>query len=232
MSRAKKNRKNNMRGNNLSVRPIEIKNDAQKTALKRWIDGYNLILKGTAGTGKTFLALNFALNDILSGLSDCRKVIIVRSVVPTRDMGFLPGDAKEKTAMYEGPYSALCSELIGRGDAYQILKQKGLVEFMSTSFIRGITLDNCIIIVDECQNMSFQELDSIITRVGINSKIIFAGDTRQDDLSLTRENSGMNDFMKIMRGMPEMRTVNFGPDDIVRSDMIKSYILEKDRLNL
>lgn len=192
------------------------------------------MLHGTAGTGKTFLSMYLAIDDVVSGESDQNKIVIVRSVVPTRDMGFLPGNAKEKTRVYESPYYAICSELFDRGDAYELLKTKGMVEFMSTSYVRGITLSDCYIIIDECQNMSFQELNSIITRAGDRARFIFCGDIRQDDLSSERhkEYSGITDFMRIINKMSMFESIEFGTDDIVRSKLVKEYIIQRDALGL
>ena len=223
-----------MKGNSLTVNPIDLKTDAQREATLYWKDQYNLSLLGMPGTGKTFLSFFFALTEVLQGFGEYRKVVIVRSTVPTRDVGFLKGYLNEKTAVYEAPYSKICTELVGRGDAYQILKQKGVVEFMPTAFIRGITLDNTIVIVDECQNMSPMELHSIMTRLGKNSRIIFSGDTGQDDLTSERynEESGLRSFMKILYRMDEFRHVDFKAEDIVRSGLVKSYIIQRDKLGM
>jgi phosphate starvation-inducible PhoH-like protein len=181
----------------------------------------NLVLHGLAGTGKTFISSYLAYHDIereyLSNL------VIIRSAVPTRDIGFLPGTDKEKSAVYEEPYKDIATELFDRGDAYEILKQKGLVQFMTTSFIRGLTLRDSCIIVDECQNMSFHELDSIITRVGENCRIIFCGDFRQSDL----KRNELLGWLKILRRMEEFDFIEFGVEDIVRSDFVKKYIIAK-----
>ena len=181
----------------------------------------NLVLHGLAGTGKTFISSYLAYYDIereyLSNL------VIIRSAVPTRDIGFLPGTDKEKSAVYEEPYKDIATELFDRGDAYEILKQKGLVQFMTTSFIRGLTLRDSCIIVDECQNMSFHELDSIITRVGENCRIIFCGDFRQSDL----KRNELLGWLKILRRMEEFDFIEFGVEDIVRSDFVKKYIIAK-----
>lgn len=189
----------------------------------------NQILYGVAGTGKTFLSMYLALDDILE-IGLYRKLYIVRSIVPSRNMGFLPGNEKEKAAVYEEPYQAVCSELFGRGDAYQYLKAQNYIEFKSTSFIRGITLDDCVLFVDECQNLTAHELNSIITRVGQNCRVVLSGDWRQDDLKGKREESGMIDFLKIAKCMAEFKSIEFGIDDIVRSNFVKSYILARMKL--
>jgi phosphate starvation-inducible protein PhoH len=162
------------------------------------------------------------------------KVFIIRSVVPTRDMGFLPGNQKEKMKVYEAPYQDIARKLFNRGDAYEILKTKNIVEFMSTSFVRGITLDDCVIIVDEVQNMNAMELHSVMTRVGENCKIIFCGDVRQDDLTSERkkELSGLREFLRIIDSMEEFDFIEFTAEDIVRSDLVKSYIIARSKLGL
>lgn len=195
---------------------------------------YNLMLHGVAGTGKTFIALYLALKDILNGVDNKKKIYIVRSVVPTRDMGFLPGNQKEKARAYESPYYSICNELFGRGDAYETLKSKNIIEFITTSFIRGITLDNCIVIVDESQNMASMELHSVMTRIGQNCSIIFCGDTRQDDLTSERkkELSGLAEFMPILRRMKSFKFIEFGEEDIVRSELVKEYIITRNKLGL
>jgi phosphate starvation-inducible protein PhoH len=155
---------------------------------------------------------------------------VVRSAVPTRDIGFLPGSLKEKIEAYEEPYKIIVSEIFGRGDAYGILKNKGQIEFVTTSYLRGITLDDCIVIVDEFQNCTFQELDTIITRIGENGKIIFSGDYRQSDLDKSRERAGMIKFLDILERMYEFEFVEFEAEDIVRSGLVKSYIIAKSEL--
>ena len=155
------------------------------------------------------------------------NVIIVSSAVPSRDIGHLPGDEKEKTEVYTQPYVSICDDLFSRSDAYQRLKEQKIIEFMITSFIRGITLDDSIIIVDECQNMTDMELNSIITRVGERSKIIFCGDFRQTDLYKKTDMSGLKKFMAIVDMMPSVKTFEFGIDDIVRSSLVKEYIVAR-----
>ena len=208
--------------------------DTQQAAFNAWDEGYNLMLHGIAGTGKTFLALYFAIKEVWDRKTPYRKVYVIRSTVPSRDQGFLPGSQKQKEAVYELPYLPICRDIFGRGDAYQILKQKGMIEFRSTSYLRGATFDDCIIVVDEMQNMAGNELHTIMTRVGQNCKIIFAGDIKQDDLTSERykESSGIRDFMMVINRMKEFDFIEFEVEDIVRSDLVKSYIIERDRLGL
>ena len=186
----------------------------------------NLVLHGVAGTGKTFISCYLAFDDMIKGLYE--KLIIIRSAVPTRDMGFLPGNEKEKSAVYEEPYKNIAIELFARGDAYEILKTKGLVHFMTTSFIRGVTLQDAVILVDECQNMSFHELDSIITRVGRGCRVIFSGDFRQADFA----KNGLHEFIRILKAMDKFDLIDFEIKDIVRSEFVKQYITAKTELGL
>lgn len=185
------------------------------------------LLHGVAGTGKTFIAVYKALEEVLDRSNSYERLVIIRSAVPSREIGYLPGDEKEKTEVYTQPYVEICETLFNRSDAYQRLKEQGVVNFMITSFVRGITLDNSIIIVDESQNMTDMELNSIITRVGLRSKIIFCGDFRQTDLSKKHDLSGLKKFIGISKFMPSFSMVEFGVDDIVRSDIVKEYIVAR-----
>jgi predicted ribonuclease YlaK len=208
--------------------------DNQRIAFDSWDEGYHLMLHGIAGTGKTFLGLYFALSQVLDKRTPYQKVYIVRSTVPTRDQGFLPGSQKQKEAVYESAYVDIANELFDRGDAYSILKQKDIVRFTSTSFLRGTTFKDCIIVVDEVQNMSDQELHTVMTRIGENARIIFCGDVKQDDLTSERkkEMSGLRNFMRVINNMKEFDFIEFQAADIVRSQLVKSYIIERDKLGL
>ena len=211
----------------LTIEPIT---DNQRKTYEAYKDDKHLLLHGIAGTGKTFLSLYLALEEVLDPSTVYDDVFIVRSVVSTRDIGFLPGDEQEKVSIYEAPYRSICRELFGMKDSYDALKQQGNVKFMSTSFIRGITINNAIIIVDECQNLNFHELDSIITRVGRNSKILFCGDYTQTDLTRENDKKGLFNFMKILKAIKHFETVEFHIEDIVRSDFLKDYIINKYKL--
>jgi phosphate starvation-inducible protein PhoH len=147
-------------------------------------------------------------------------------------MGFLPGSAAEKAKVYEAPYYAICTELFGKPTVYEALKQKGLVEFISTSFIRGITLNDCIVVVDECQNATSHELDSVITRAGDNCRVIFCGDGRQTDFTKADEKAGLDKFMRILQNIKSFDHIEFGVDDIVRSGLVRDYIIAKDNLDI
>lgn len=203
------------------VKNITALNDRQSEVLR---SNKNLVLTGYAGTGKTFLTSYIAYQDMFAGNYD--RLIYMRSAVPTRNTGFLPGTQEEKVAIYEAPYIDIASELFGRGDAYDILKKKGLVHFTSTSYVRGINLRNAVIVVDETQNMTYHELDSIITRLNDNCKIMFCGDIRQADLY----KNGLEDFYSVLKNMDEFDFVDFKKEDIVRSDLVRNYIIKKEQI--
>lgn len=201
----------------------------QEKVFVSYDNGQNLLLHGYAGTGKSFVALYLALDDLFN-YEDYKRIVIVRSVVPSRDMGFLPGSIQDKAKIYEQPYVDICTKIFKRGDAYQILKTKNEIVFETTSFLRGVTYDDSIIIVDEIQNMQFSELATVITRTGNNCKLIFCGDFRQTDFKRECEKSGLKHFMKILNRMKEFDVHEFGISDIVRSDMVKSFIIEMEAL--
>jgi phosphate starvation-inducible PhoH-like protein len=202
----------------------------QQVAWDEWKDGHHLVLNGSAGTGKTFTALYLALQDVLDKSTPWEKVILVRSVVATRDMGFLPGTADEKLAPFVAPYIGICDDLFNFGGSYQQLVEQRTIEFYSTSYIRGTTFDNAIIIVDEMQNLTFHELDSVITRVGLDSRIIFAGDFYQSDFTKESDRNGIQSFLSILEVMKNFSIIEFGWEDIIRSDFVRDYIMTKEML--
>lgn len=226
------NRKTKTKQNGLYLQEIEPITKAQEEVFDSYLSGKNIMCHGVAGTGKTFVSAFLAIRDILDNMEDKTSLQIVRSVVPTRDMGFLPGSQKEKSKAYEAPYYAIFSELFDRGDAYDILKQQGRVNFTTTSFVRGVTFNDCIVIVDECQNMTYHELDSVITRIGDNCKIIFCGDFRQSDFKWDDEKKGIIEFLKVIRKMRSFDFIEFHKEDIVRSDLVKEYIITKLNLGI
>jgi phosphate starvation-inducible protein PhoH len=209
------------------MKVIEPLTDNQKLFFDAYEDSNIMLLHGVAGTGKTFIALYHALEEVLDKTNPYKRVIVVRSAVPSREIGHLPGDEKEKTEVYTEPYVEVCQDLFGRHDSYQRLEEQGAIKFLITSFVRGITLEDSIVIVDECQNMTDMELNSVITRVGNRSKIIFCGDFRQTDLYRKTDMSGLKKFMAIADMMPSFKTFEFGVDDIVRSAIVKEYILAR-----
>lgn len=189
---------------------------------------YFIALHGVAGTGKTFIALYKALEEVLDKSNPFNKIIIVRSAVPSREVGHLPGDLNEKTEIYRQPYMQICETLFGRKDAYARLEEAHHIEFISTSFIRGMSFDDAIIIVDEMQNLTYEEIDTVMTRVGYRSKIIWCGDYRQTDLNKKKNDmSGILKFFDIAMHMGAFTRIEFEPNDIVRSSLVKDYILAK-----
>ena len=220
------------------LRDIDPLTDNQKVLFESYDKDQNIVAYGAAGTGKTFITLYNALCDVLDQTTPYEKIYIVRSLVATREIGFLPGDHEDKSSLYQIPYKNMVKCMFQMPtDAdfemlYSNLKAQDTISFWSTSFIRGTTLDKAIIIVDEFQNLNFHELDSIITRVGEDSKIMFCGDATQTDLIKTNERNGIIDFMTILRSMPSVDIIEFGVDDIVRSGLCKEYLLAKMELNL
>jgi predicted ribonuclease YlaK len=207
--------------------------DNQRKLFDSYAEQKHLVAYGCAGTGKTFCLLYNALKEVLDEKSPFEKVYIVRSLVPTREIGFLPGSHDDKADIYQIPYKNMVKYMFQMpSDAdfemlYGNLKAQETIKFWSTSFLRGVTLDNCIVIVDEFANLNFHELDSIITRVGENCKIMFSGDATQSDLIKTSEKNGIIDFMKVLRKMPSFDIIEFGVDDIVRSGLVRQYLIAK-----
>ena len=220
------------------MRDIDPLTENQRKLFGSYVDEKNIVAYGAAGTGKTFITLYNALQDVLDETTPYEKIYIVRSLVATREIGFLPGDHGDKSSLYQIPYKNMVKYMFEMPDdasfemLYGNLKTQGTISFWSTSFIRGTTLDKSIIIVDEFQNLNFHELDSIITRVGEDSKIMFCGDATQTDLVKTNERNGVIDFMRILREMPSFDVIEFGIDDIVRSGLVKEYLIAKNELNL
>ena len=220
------------------MRDIEPLTENQQILFNAYAENKNLVAYGCAGTGKTFITLYNALRDVLSQTTPYEKIYIVRSLVATREIGFLPGDHDDKSLLYQIPYKHMVKYMFEMStDAdfemlYGNLKTQGTIDFWSTSFIRGTTFDNAIIIVDEFQNLNYHELDSIMTRVGQDSKIMFCGDATRSDLTKTNERNGIMDFMRVIRLMPSLDIIEFGVEDIVRSGLVKEYILAKMEVGL
>ena len=218
-----------------TIKPVT---DSQKIVFDSWKNGLNQFLYGCAGTGKTFISLYLALQDVLRNDTPYDKVIVVRSLIPTREIGFLPGDEEDKAALYQVPYSNMMQFMFEQPNEqafsmlYDRLKAQGSFYFLSTSFLRGLTFDNSIIIVDECQNLNFHELDTIITRVGQDSKIVFCGDFGQSDLTKLNERNGLMDFLQILQEMQEFNCTEFDIGDIVRSGFVRSYLIQKTKLGM
>jgi phosphate starvation-inducible PhoH-like protein len=227
--KAKMQQGNQQQKLHLELAKVSPLTENQQRTFDFYDEGYNLLLTGSAGTGKTFIAMYLALEELLQE-KKYKKIVIIRSIVPSRDTGFLPGSIKEKAAIYEMPYKAICSELFRRDDAYEILRQKFVLEFETTSFLRGTTFRDSIVIVDEIQNFNDQEINTTITRMGENSKVICCGDFRQIDLTKRGDESGIRSFIKIVDRMEDFAAVEFNTSDIVRSDLVKQYLIAKQEI--
>jgi len=205
----------------------------QLEVFKQYAEGKNLFLYGPAGTGKTFVILYNALKEVLDPKTNYNCIYIVRSLMPTRSLAFMPGDEQDKSSLYQVPYDNMLRLMFKLSSEeqfdimYEELKKQENVAFLSTSFLRGITLDNAIVLVDECQNLNFHELDTIMTRVGQGSKIMFSGDFDQTDLRDDEEKAGLGQFIKIINEMKEFYSCEFDIGDIVRSGLVRSYIIQK-----
>ncbi len=231
-----KTKRRNPIDSNLMV-PIEPLTENQKRIFEDWDKGKHLFIYGAAGTGKTFCALYKALYDCLKATPSYDNVYVVRSLVATREIGFLPGDHEDKSSLYQIPYKNMVKYMFEMGNdqefdaLYGSLKAQETIKFWSTSFLRGVTLDNAVIIIDEMQNLNFHELDSIITRVGENTRIIFCGDAMQSDLTKTNEKNGIHDFMRILELMEDdFSLIEMGIDDICRSGLVRNYLIAKDSI--
>lgn len=227
-SKSHLNNNNKAREQNFELKKITPLTENQRKVFDSYYNKQNLVLSGFPGTGKSLLAIYLGLQDAMNIKSYYEKVIIIRSPQPTKAVGFLPGTYEEKLAAYSAPYIGIINELYGRSDAYGILVKKGILDFDGTSFLRGLTFKNSIVIVDECQSMTFHELDTIITRIGTNSKIIFCGDIAQNDLQYTKEQSGLSQFLSILEKMDQFDLINFTMEDCLRSDLVKSYLIAKN----
>lgn len=201
----------------------------QSDALDAFERSCNMVLAGAAGAGKTYVALSLALR-YLAANHFKKKLIIVRSVVPTRDMGFLPGTQAEKEAAYQTPYIGVVNEIFGSSTAYSTLVKSGVLKFMTTSYIRGITINDAVVVVDEFQNCNFHELDSIITRMGKNARILFCGDTLQSDFTSERERQSVFKFLEIIDKLKYFKRIDFTWEDCVRSSLVRDYLMTKEMI--
>jgi predicted ribonuclease YlaK len=225
--------------NSLKIKLDHLKTfDALTENQQKFFDAYKrgdyfIGLFGSPGVGKTFLAMYRGLEEVLDRSNPFKQIVVVRSAVQVRDQGFVPGSLDEKMEIYETPYKEISETLFGRSDAWDRLKEQGYARFISTTAIRGISIDDAIILVDESQSMTFHELSSVISRVGHRSKIIFIGDLKQNDLIKSKNDvSGLKEFLNVARHMNEFSEITFTPDDIVRSSLVKSFIVACDKLGL
>lgn len=209
---------------------ISLTTDNHRDYYKSLVEQQDVVCTGVAGTAKTYIALYHALSQLNNRY--IQKIIIVRSAVATRDIGFLKGSEEEKLEVYEAPYIKIVNDLLGRGDGYEVLKKRNEIEFLSSSYLRGLTFDNTFIIVDECQNMTFHEIDTIYTRVGNNTQLAFIGDYKQTDNGVGKKGTGINKLITLAENLSSFDLHYFSYDDIVRSSKVKSWIIQKDMLNL
>ena len=225
MSRRHPRDKDSGKRSGLSIRSFAPKTENQEKVFSAFSEEMNLLLTGTPGTGKTFVSIYLGLKAVEE--KRFKKVIIVRSAVPTRDIGFLPGNIADKQRAYEIPYRAMCSEIYGRGDAYDVLRTKEMIDFVTTSYVRGTTITDSLVLVDEMQNMSDHEIHSVMTRLGEGCSVVFCGDFGQKDLR--KEESGYARFVSIAARMKSFTRIDFGVDDIVRGELVREYILARER---
>lgn len=213
-----------------NIRPLT---EPQRMMIESYFTGNNIVAEGSAGTGKTFVAMWLALNSLLTSGTNIDRIIILRSAVASRSVGFLPGDIEEKMEPFEAPYRDVVSDLTGRDTCYDEMKKLGKITFMPTSYLRGLTWDNAVIIVDEVQSLNLHEINSVITRCGRHSKIIAMGDTLQNDLIYNKfDQSGFPKFLKIVARMQDFDIIHFTKDDIVRSKLVKDWICAyEDEMN-
>lgn len=214
------------------LKTVKPKTQSQSMVFEAFLQNQNIILNGSAGTGKSYISLYLALNAILSESFPQNKIKIIRSIVPSREIGHLPGSIEEKIAVYENPYRDIFKDLLRRNESYQDMKDANLVEFEPSSFVRGVTWDNTVVVVDECQNFTMQEIHSVMTRLGKNSILVVCGDFTQNDLIQKKnDTSGYRDALKIWASMKEVDIINFSEDDIVRSAFVKNWIIAKQNLS-
>lgn len=228
--KGRKRKPQNSNTGQLTLKEINPLTENQKRAFESYWNGRELILSGFPGTGKTFLAMYLALSDLFYSDNDYERIIICRSLVKSREIGHLPGSVDEKAQPFEAPYISICNELFNRGDAYSILSKKDIIQFENTSFLRGLSFNNALIIIDEAQNFNFHEIDTVCGRIGKNCRIIFSGDINQSDLVNTKEASGFSKFLKIANMMNRFDIVEFEVTDIVRSQFVYDYIVAKHRI--
>ena len=214
----------------ISIKNIHPLTENQRKVFDAYDEGDHLVLSGSAGSGKSFLAMYLGLRELIKTTNSYyNKIIIIRSAVPSRDVGFVPGTLEEKSKIYQDPYKQIVNELSGRGDSWHFLMNKEIIEFQTTSFLRGLTFSDCIIIFDEFQSATFHEIDTVLTRIGENCRFILCGDFNQNDLSIKREKSGFDVALKILHQLEEVEEIRFTFEDVVRSGFVKNYLIEKEK---
>ena len=215
-----------------SLKRVKPLTENQERTFEAYEAGNHLVLSGSAGSGKSFLAMYLGLKDLLDDASHYNRIIIIRSAVPSRDLGFVPGTLEEKAKIYQEPYQNIVNELIGRGDAWHFLMNKQIIEFQTTSFLRGLTFRDCIIIFDEFQSATFHEIDTVLTRIGENCRFMLCGDLNQNDLNMKKEKSGLSDAVSILQKLDDVVHIEFKLEDIVRSGFVREYLIQKEKMRL
>lgn len=229
--RAKERDSENIVDQRVSMTALAPKTQRQKDLFEAYENGFNVLAIGSAGTGKTFVSLYLALKDVMAAGSNVERIVVIRSAVQTRDQGFMPGSLKEKMGYYEVPYIDIVNSLFDDRNAYQTMKMNGTIEFMSSSFVRGLTFDNAVIIVDEVQSMNSHEIQSVLTRVGDNTRVIMCGDTKQNDLMKSKyDQTGLPSIVRILRRMDSVKVVEFNIEDVVRSGFVKEFLVAAEEL--
>ena len=232
MASRKKTASAEAKSQHFSLRTIKPLTENQERSFEAYEAGNHLVLSGSAGSGKSFLAMYMGLKDLLADGSHYNKIVIIRSAVPSRDIGFVPGTLEEKAKIYQEPYMNIVNELIGRGDSWHFLLHKEIIEFQTTSFLRGLTFRDCIIVFDEFQSATFHEIDTVLTRIGENCRFILCGDYNQNDLNNKKEKTGFGDAINILEKIDDVVHIKFGIEDIVRSGFVKEYITHKEKMGL
>lgn len=193
----------------------------QKLYLKSMED-YDIVFGlGPAGTGKTYLAVLYALNRLKK--NNAKKIILVRPIVEAGEkLGFLPGDFKEKIdpyliPIYDGLYDALGKETVDR------MIERGIIEVAPLAYMRGRTLENAVIILDEAQNTTLSQMKMFLTRLGFHSKMIITGDVTQIDLP-SKHNSGLIEAVSLLKDIEDIKIIQFERFDVMRHPLVYKII--------
>jgi phosphate starvation-inducible PhoH-like protein len=198
----------------------------QREYIKAMRDYDMVVSFGPAGTGKSFLAVAFALAELQSGRFN--KIVLTRPVVEAGEkLGFLPGDLYEKVHPYLRPLYDAFMTIVGP-DRFRLLREDEIVEIVPLAYMRGRTLDNAVIILDEAQNTTPEQMKMFLTRMGQNSKVIINGDLTQIDLENKRR-SGLQSAETILKGVAGISFIRFTGADIVRHVLVQKILDAYDK---